>query len=77
MCVCIDLSLYVHVSFIPSTLISAYRGSRGGGFVGQGRRGWWSLMWGHIDAIGSLSTAVESTMNTYLQRVESRRFRVA
>jgi len=34
-------------------------------------------MRGHIGAIGSLSTAVESTVNTYLQRNESRRFRVA
>jgi len=33
-------------------------------------------MRGHIDAIGSLSTAVEITMNKYLQRIESRRFRV-
>jgi len=33
-------------------------------------------MRGHIGAIGSLSTAAESTMNTYLQRIESRRFRV-
>jgi len=32
---------------------------------------------GHIGAIGSLSTAVESTLNKYLQRIESRRLRVA
>jgi len=49
----------------------------GYGIVGEGRRGRWPLMQGHIGAIGSLSTAVESTMNTYLQRIESRRFMVA
>jgi len=34
-------------------------------------------MRGHIGATGSLSMVVENTMNKYLQRVESRRSRVA
>ena len=51
-------------------------GIGGGGIVGEVRRGGWSLMRGHIGAIGSLSMVVESTMYTYLQRIESRRFRV-